>query len=47
MYFQVQYTNKQMSTRVMYRQEAKLANYGRYYQIRNNKEKFYGLIIQG
>ena len=29
-----------MSTRVMYRQEAKLINYGRYYQICNNKEKF-------
>ena len=36
-----------MSTHVMYRQEAKLTNYGRYYQICNNKEKFYGLIIQG
>jgi len=47
MYFQVQYTNKQMGTRVMYRQEAKLTNYGRYYQICNNKKKFYGLVIQG
>jgi len=25
----------------------KSANYGKYYRISNNKEKFYGLIIQG
>ena len=36
-----------MGTRVTYRQKAKLTDYGRYYQICNNKEKFYGLIIQG
>jgi len=36
-----------MGTHNMYKQEAKLTNYGIYYQICNNKEKFYGLIIQG